>query len=346
LGVAGVVSRGGAGGVIPVAYLSRSGSLLRWVIARRWREGDRFWLVDLVASVVLTVAQGVASGDLIFWNMFLGFAFDACGDPNLACNFARGTGALFVVPVVALVVFAATVALVVKNRSASRLSWWILVAGIGVTVVSLVVAMTVMSIAVADLYSKKSGVSRACPVVEISLNVPLTNRGDPRNQSTDFCMVVRIGTFDRMVRLIQCWWLKVCSVVVDQRVNDIGASGIFSVETHSIANYLWVRVHVDEIESGVDVRSDRAPFVTQEPWRTGVVDNDTDTRSEKTFCSLMSKIVGYPPLRQRNSLTTLQASLVVDRVEADDGGLETVGEALPYGALARERQTAKDNQHG
>lgn len=110
--------------------------------------GSNLLLVDLVASVVLTVVQAVASGFLIFWNMFLGFAFDACGDPNPACNFTLGTGALFVVPVVAVVVFAGTVALVVKNRSTSRLSWWIPVAGIGVTVVSLVVAMTVMSIAV------------------------------------------------------------------------------------------------------------------------------------------------------------------------------------------------------
>ena len=110
--------------------------------------GSNVLLVDLVASVVLTVVQAVASGFLIFGNMFLGFAFDACGAPNPACNFALGTGALFVVPVVALVVFAATVALVVKKRSTSRLSWWIPVAGIGVTVVSLVVATTVMSIAV------------------------------------------------------------------------------------------------------------------------------------------------------------------------------------------------------
>jgi len=111
-------------------------------------HGSNVLLVDLGATVVLTVVQAVASGYLIFWNMFLGFAFDACGDPNPACNFALGTGALFVVPAVAVVAFAATVALVVRNRSTSRLGWWIPVAGIGVTVVSLVVAMAVMSIAV------------------------------------------------------------------------------------------------------------------------------------------------------------------------------------------------------
>lgn len=105
-------------------------------------------LVDLVATVALTVAQAVASGYLIFWNMFLGFAFDACGDPSPACNFPLGTGALFVVPLVAVAVFAATVALVVRNRRRSQLGWWIPVAGIGVTMVSLIVAMTVMSVAV------------------------------------------------------------------------------------------------------------------------------------------------------------------------------------------------------
>ena len=121
-----------------------------------------------------------------------------------------------------------------------------------------------------------------------------------------------------MVRLIYCWWLKVCGVLVDHGVVDIGAGGIFSVEANSIANYMWVRVHVYEIESRADGRSDRTPFVTQEPWRTGVVDDDTDASSEQFFCSLVSKIVSHAPLLQRNSLTTLQASLFVDRVEADD----------------------------
>ena len=60
-----------------------------------------------------------------------------------------------------------------------------------------------------------------------------------------------------------------CGVLVDHGADDIGAGGIFSVETYSIANYLWVRAHVDEIESRADGRSDPAPFVTQEPWRTG-----------------------------------------------------------------------------
>ncbi len=111
-------------------------------------HGSNVLLVDLVAAVALTAALAVVSGYLIFENMFLGFAFDACGDPNPACNFTLGTGALFVVPVVAIVVFAATVALVIRNRRRSQLGWWIPVAGVGVTIVSLMVAMTVMSIAV------------------------------------------------------------------------------------------------------------------------------------------------------------------------------------------------------
>lgn len=41
----------------------------------------------------------------------------------------------------------------------------------------------------------------------------------------------------------------------------------------------------------------------------------------------------------------LGSSHFVDRVEADNWGLENPGEALPYGALSGERQTTQNNQH-
>ena len=101
--------------------------------------------------------------------------------------------------------------------------------------------------------------------------MPSTHNRDQRNQRTDFCHVVRIGAFDRVVRLIYCWWFTVCGVLVDHGVDDIGTGGFFSVEAHSISNQLCVRGHVYEIESRADGRSDRTPFVAQEPWRTGVL---------------------------------------------------------------------------
>ena len=82
------------------------------------------------------------------------------------------------------------------------------------------------------------------------LLIPLRSDCSPTpHQHTDFCLVVQIGAFDRVVRFIYYWWLKVSGVLVDHRVVNIGAGGIFSVEAHSIANYLWVRAHVYEIES-------------------------------------------------------------------------------------------------
>lgn len=98
-----------------------------------------------------------------------------------------------------------------------------------------------------------------------------THNRNPRNQRTDFRRVVRIGAFGRVVRLIYCWWFTVCGVRVGHGVDDIGTGGIFAVESHSISNHLCVRVHVYEIESRADSRSDRTPFVAQEPWRTGIL---------------------------------------------------------------------------
>lgn len=104
--------------------------------------------LDLLVSIVFTVAQAVASGYLIFLNVFLGFAFDACGAPHPACNYALGTGAWFIVPVVAVVVLVATIFLVAKNRRMCRLGWWIPLVGIAATIVSLGIAILLTSIAI------------------------------------------------------------------------------------------------------------------------------------------------------------------------------------------------------
>ena len=121
-----------------------------WKMRPRARRayGSPVLSVDLVASIVLTVAQAIASGYLVFLNVFLGFAFDACGDPYPSCNYALGTAACLVVPVVAVVVLITTIVLVTQYRRKSRLGWWIPLAGIGTTIVSLGLAMVLMSVAI------------------------------------------------------------------------------------------------------------------------------------------------------------------------------------------------------
>lgn len=103
--------------------------------------------VDLVASVVLTAVQAVASGYLIFLNLFLPFPFDACGDPSSTCNTAVGYGAWFIVPVVAITVLVATLIRIFKNRAKSRLSWWVPLAGIGANVIVLLIATGLTNVA-------------------------------------------------------------------------------------------------------------------------------------------------------------------------------------------------------
>ncbi|QNE46663.1 hypothetical protein F1C58_06910 [Glaciihabitans sp. INWT7] len=103
--------------------------------------------IDLIVSVILTALQVASSACLIFLNVFLPFAFDACGDPSLACDYTLGTVASFVVPLVSFVVLIATIALIVRNRAKSRLSWWIPLAGIAVTVVALLAAIALINIA-------------------------------------------------------------------------------------------------------------------------------------------------------------------------------------------------------
>ena len=103
---------------------------------------------DLIAAVILTVAHGVVSGYLIFLNVFLGFAFDACGYPDSACNYALGTGAWFIVPTVAIVVLVITILLIGKNRRRARLVFWIPLAGIAATLAALGIAMLLTSIAI------------------------------------------------------------------------------------------------------------------------------------------------------------------------------------------------------
>jgi uncharacterized BrkB/YihY/UPF0761 family membrane protein len=113
--------------------------------------GPNVLAIDLVVTIVLTLAQVVASGFLVFLNLFLGFAFDACSDPNLTCHYSLGTAALFVVPVVAVVVLVATILLVVRNRRKSRLGWWIPLAGMAAAYLSLGIALALMNIATGQI---------------------------------------------------------------------------------------------------------------------------------------------------------------------------------------------------
>jgi uncharacterized BrkB/YihY/UPF0761 family membrane protein len=112
---------------------------------RAW--GPNVLTIDLVVTIVLSLAQVVTSGILVFLNLFLGFAFDSCGDPNLTCNDSLGNAGLFIVPVVAVVALAWTILLVIRNRRKSRLCWWIPLAGAAATCLSLVIAITVTNIA-------------------------------------------------------------------------------------------------------------------------------------------------------------------------------------------------------
>lgn len=120
---------------------------------KRTRGTQRAWgpnvlTLDLVVMIVLALAQVVTSGFLVFLNVFLGFAFDSCGDPNLTCNYSLGTAGLFIVPVVAVVALAGSILLVIRNRRKSRLCWWIPLAGAATTYLSVGVALTVTNIAI------------------------------------------------------------------------------------------------------------------------------------------------------------------------------------------------------
>lgn len=66
----------------------------------------------------------------------------------------------------------------------------------------------------------------------------------------------------------------------------------------------------------------------------------TYTRSNRA--PIVEAIARHSSRRNRGEL---ESSHFVDRVEADDWGLENPGEALPYGALSGERQTTQNNQH-
>jgi uncharacterized BrkB/YihY/UPF0761 family membrane protein len=130
----------------PLGYpLGRPRRERRGRTQRAW--GPNVLTIDLVVTIVLTLAQVVTSGFLVFLNLFLGFAFDSCGDPNLTCNDSLGTAGLFIVPVVAVVALAWTILLVIRNRRKSGLCWWIPLAGAGATCLSLVIATTVTNIA-------------------------------------------------------------------------------------------------------------------------------------------------------------------------------------------------------
>ncbi|MBC7441159.1 MAG: hypothetical protein H7311_01300 [Ramlibacter sp.] len=103
--------------------------------------------VDLVVSVILTALQVASSAYLIFLNVFLPFAFDACGYPLPSCDYTLGTVASFIVPLVSVVVLLATIVVIVRNRAKSRLCWWVPLAGIALTVVALLVAIGLINIA-------------------------------------------------------------------------------------------------------------------------------------------------------------------------------------------------------
>jgi hypothetical protein len=103
--------------------------------------------VDLVVSVILTALQVASSAYLIFLNVFLPFAFDACGYPAPSCDYTLGTVASFIVPLVSIAVLLWTIVMIVRNRAQSRLCWWVPVAGIALTVVALAVAIGLLDIA-------------------------------------------------------------------------------------------------------------------------------------------------------------------------------------------------------
>lgn len=89
--------------------------------------------LDAWATTALTLAQLVFVGFLVFGALLLGFTYDACGDQHPACNYALAPVAFYVVPVVCTLAFAFTLAGILTRRLRSRLTWWIPLAGAGIS---------------------------------------------------------------------------------------------------------------------------------------------------------------------------------------------------------------------
>jgi hypothetical protein len=104
--------------------------------------------LDLWVAGLLTFVQLVFGVALTFLALLNQFAFDACSNPLLQCNFALGQVAFLIVPIAALLIFPLTVALIVLRHRRGRLSWWIPVVGACGTVIALLVSTVLTSIAV------------------------------------------------------------------------------------------------------------------------------------------------------------------------------------------------------
>ncbi|MHC5796564.1 hypothetical protein ACVXZ4_10440 [Lacisediminihabitans sp. FW035] len=124
-----------------------------WARSPRHRPfaSSRGQTIDLVLAIVLTVGLIATSGFLIFMNLFLGFAFDACSDPRLDCNYTLGAVAWYTLPIVAIIVLFATIVLIVKRYGRARVIWWIPCAGIGVVVGTFCFGIALVNFAVGTL---------------------------------------------------------------------------------------------------------------------------------------------------------------------------------------------------
>jgi len=127
----------------------RSTPVSRERVMRQPRVLTRFVsTLDLWAAGLLTFVQLLFGVALTFLALLNQFAFDACSDPQLQCNFSLGQVAFLIVPVAALLIFPLTVALIVVRHRRGRLSWWLPAAGACGTVIALLVSILLTSIAV------------------------------------------------------------------------------------------------------------------------------------------------------------------------------------------------------
>lgn len=104
---------------------------------------------DLWAACILTLAQLIFSGAVTYGALLSTFAYDGCGSPQPECNYALGGFALRLVPVTCVLIFALTVAVIVARYRRARPTWWIPVAGAGVSVTALVVSILLTVLATA-----------------------------------------------------------------------------------------------------------------------------------------------------------------------------------------------------
>lgn len=95
------------------------------------------------------IGYGLLSVGLVISAFFGQIQFEACGysGSNRQCNYALGTGALYVFVAVAILLFVVAVTLVVRAHHVGKLSWSIPLVGSASSILAIVVYFLLMDIA-------------------------------------------------------------------------------------------------------------------------------------------------------------------------------------------------------